>query len=72
MRYLVIIEKGPNNFSAYVPDLLGCASAGYTLKETMEGIREAVEGHLEILREHGEPIPEPASESAFIDVAPAV
>ncbi len=72
MRYLVIIEKGPDNFSAYVPDLPGCTSAGVSLDETLQGIREAIEGHLEVMREFGDPIPEPSSEPAFIDVPVAV
>ena len=72
MKYLVIIEKGPNNFSAYVPDLPGCTSAGKTLEESLAGIREAVEGHLEVMREYGDPIPEPTSQPAFVDVPLAV
>ncbi len=68
MKYLVIIEKGPSNHSAYVPDLPGCTSAGDTLDECLAGIREAVEGHLQIMREYGDPIPEPTSEPAFVDV----
>ncbi|HPO15065.1 MAG TPA: type II toxin-antitoxin system HicB family antitoxin [Candidatus Hydrogenedentes bacterium] len=72
MRCLVIIEKGPNNFSAYVPDLPGCTSAGETLDETMLGIREAIEGHLEVMKEFGDPIPEPSSEPVFIDIPIAV
>ena len=69
MRYLVIIEKGPNNFSAYVPDLPGCTSAGDSFDETLQGIREAIEGHLDVMRQYGEPIPEPTSQPAFIDAA---
>ena len=69
MRYLVIIEKGPNNYSAYVPDLPGCVSAGKTFEESLAGIREAIEGHLEVMREYGDPIPEPTSDSVFVDVA---
>jgi len=72
MKYLVIIEKGPNNFSAYVPDLPGCVSAGNTVNETLAGIQEAIEGHLEVMREYGDPIPEPSSEPAFVDIAVAV
>jgi predicted RNase H-like HicB family nuclease len=72
MKYLVIIEKGPNNFSAYVPDLPGCTSAGNTLEDILAGIREAMEGHLEVMREFGDPIPEPTSEPAFVDVAVAL
>jgi len=68
VNYLVILEKGPTNFSAYVPDLPGCTSAGRTREETLSNIREAVEGHLELMHEHGEPIPEPLSEAAVVDV----
>jgi predicted RNase H-like HicB family nuclease len=72
MKYLVIIEKGPGNLSAYVPDLPGCTSAGNTVEEILVGIREAIEGHLEVMREYGDPIPEPTSEPVFIDVPTAV
>lgn len=69
MKYLVIIERGPNNLSAYVPDLPGCTSAGMTLDEVLARIQEAIEGHIEIMRESGEIVPEPSSESVFVDVA---
>lgn len=72
MKYLVIIEKGPNNFSAYVPDLPGCTSAANTLDQAIEGVREAIEGHLDVMREYGEPIPEPVSEAALVEVQIAV
>jgi len=68
MNFVVIIEKGPNNFSAYVPDLPGCTSAGYTYEETLENIREAIQGHLEVMREYGDPIPQPASEAVLVSV----
>jgi predicted RNase H-like HicB family nuclease len=68
MKYLVVIERGPSNFSAYVPDLPGCTSAGNTLDDALAGIREAIEGHLEVMREFGDPIPEPTSESAFVEI----
>jgi predicted RNase H-like HicB family nuclease len=61
-EYIVIYEWGSKNWSAYVPDLPGCVSAGFTLEETKRNIREAMEGHLEVMREYGEPIPEPTSE----------
>ena len=72
MKYLVIIEKGSNNFSAYVPDLPGCTSAGDTFDDTLVGIREAIEGHLEVMHEYGDPIPQPTCEPVFIDVPIAV
>ena len=68
MKYLVVVEKGASNFSAYVPDLPGCTSAGDTRDECIAGIREAIEGYLEVMREYGDPIPEPTSEPAFVDV----
>jgi predicted RNase H-like HicB family nuclease len=68
MKYLVIVEKGPNNYSAYVPDLPGCTSAGSTFDETVEAIHEAIEGHIEVMREYGDPIPQPSSQPAFVDV----
>ena len=64
--YLIVIEKAGRGFSAYVPDLPGCTSAGDSFDETLEGIREAIEGHLDVMREYGEPIPEPTSQPAFI------
>ena len=57
MKYAVIYEQGPNNYSAYVPDLPGCVAAGDTLEETEQLIREAIVLHLEALQEAGQPIP---------------
>ena len=59
MKYAVVIEKAPNNYSAYVPDLPGCIAAAETLPEVEALIREAIGYHLEVMREYGDPIPEP-------------
>ena len=59
-EYLVVFEKAEHNFAAYVPDLPGCVSTGETREEVEANIREAIEFHLDGLREMGEPIPEPA------------
>ena len=67
-RYAVVIEKAPGNYSAYVPDLPGCVATGATIEETEREIREAIEFHLEGLRDAGETIPEPTSRMAYIDV----
>ena len=67
-RYVVVIEKAPGNFSAYVPDLPGCVSVGKTVEEVTELMREAIEFHLEGLRDAGEPIPEPTSRMAYVEV----
>jgi len=69
MRYAIVIEKAENNYSAYVPDLPGCVATGKTVEETETQIREAIEFHLEGLREDGLPIPPPASRVEYVDVA---
>jgi predicted RNase H-like HicB family nuclease len=60
-KFAVVIEAGPNNYSAYVPDLPGCVSTGRTLAEIEKNIREAIEYHIEGMVEDGDPIPEPTS-----------
>jgi predicted RNase H-like HicB family nuclease len=67
-RYAVVIEKAPGSYSAYVPDLPGCVATGATVEETEREIREAIEFHLEGLRDAGEPIPEPTSRTAYVEV----
>jgi len=69
MRYLVVVEKGPTSFGAYVPDLPGCVAVGETREEVLASIHEAIEFHLEGLKQDGEPIPPPTSSSEVIDVA---
>ena len=61
MEYVVIVERGSTSFGAYVPDLPGCVAVGETRDEAMELIREAIEMHIESLRENGEPVPLPHS-----------
>ena len=68
MRYAVVIEKGERNFSAYVPDLPGCVAVGDTLEEVKAEIREAIEFHLEGMREDGLPIPKPSSWAEYVEV----
>ena len=67
-KYAVIIERGPNNLSAYIPDLPGCVTTGKTLEEIECNIREAVELHLEGMLEDGEPIPEPSTSVSFVEL----
>lgn len=64
--YLVIIEKADSNFSAYVPDLPGCATTGDTKGEALQLMREAIATHLKGLREGGLPIPEPSSSAEYV------
>ena len=67
MRYAIVIEKTPNNYSAYPPDLPGCAATGATLAEVQQQIKEAIEFHLEGLREEGLPIPEPTTIGDYVE-----
>lgn len=71
MRYLVVVEKGPSSFGAYVPDLPGCIAAGETKAEVLALIREAIELHLEGLRDGGEAIPAASSSSELVEVEAA-
>jgi predicted RNase H-like HicB family nuclease len=68
MKYAIILEKGKNSFGAYVPDLPGCVAVGKTAAETRRLIREAIELHLEDLRERGEKPPKPHSKVEFLSV----
>ncbi len=71
MQYAIIIETALNsrNYSAYVPDLHGCITTGQTIEEVTRLMQEAIEFHLEGLREDGLPIPQPSTMVAFVDVA---
>jgi len=69
MKYLIIIEPTSTGYSAYSPDLLGCASTDATREECETNMHEAIEFHLNGLRLEGEPIPPPATVAAFIEVA---
>ena len=71
VKYAVIFERAPNNWAAYVPDLPGCMTTGRTLDETKANIREAIEGHLETLREFGDAIPEPSSLAGEVEITTA-
>ncbi len=70
-KYAVIFERAKTNWAAYVPDLPGCISTGQTLEETEKNLREAISGHIQTLREFGEPVPEPTSIAREIEVTPA-
>ncbi len=71
MRYVVIVEQGESGFGAYVPDLPGCVAVGETREEALRLIGEAVELHLEGLRQEGLPIPKPSSSSEYVEVGAA-
>lgn len=67
-RYAVVIERGPENLSAYVPDQPGCVTTGKTEAEIQHNIREAIELHLEGMQEDGDPIPEPSTSVSYIEL----
>jgi len=69
VRYAIVIENAGPNFSAYVPDLPGCVATGATFDEVQREIREAIELHLEGMREDGDPIPSPSSSVQYVEVA---
>jgi len=69
MKYAVIIEKGPESYGAYAPDLPGCVAVGESRKEVVKLIQEAIEFHIEGMKEDGLPIPSPSSEVEYIEVA---
>lgn len=68
MRYLVVIEEGANSFGAYVPDLPGCVAVAETKIEVVQLIEEAIEFHLEGMKEDGVAIPKPHSSSQFVEI----
>ena len=71
MQYIVVIEKGERSYGAYVQDLPGCIAAAETEADVRELIKEAIEFHVEGLRENGEAVPPPSSTSTLIEVGAA-
>jgi predicted RNase H-like HicB family nuclease len=69
MKYVVVYEKSVTGWAAYVPDLPGVIATGSTKKETQQLIREAIELHLEGLREDKMPIPEPTASTEVVSVS---
>ena len=68
MRHLEVIEPTETGFSAYSPDLPGCVSTGATREEVKQNMQEAIELHLDGLREEGYPVPAPSTSSAYVEV----
>ncbi len=67
--YAIVIEWAETNYSAYVPDVPGCVTTGATVEETIANMREALQAHLEVTQEYGEPLPEPRAHVATVNVA---
>lgn len=68
-QYTVIYERGPGNWSAYVPDLPGCIATAKSRTGLEQQIREAIEFHIEGLRISGETVPEPTTEAGLVEVS---
>ncbi|MQL51089.1 type II toxin-antitoxin system HicB family antitoxin [Desulfofundulus thermobenzoicus] len=70
MKYLAVVEQGPENYSAYLPDVPGCVATGKTVEETLRLLTEALELHLKGLKEDGLPLPLPSSVAEYIELPP--
>ena len=68
-KYAVVIERAGNNYSAYVPDVPGCVATGATVEEVRQTLMMALASHLELMREAGEPIPQPSTITDYVEVA---
>jgi predicted RNase H-like HicB family nuclease len=71
MRYAVIVEEGETSFGAYVPDLPGCVAVAETRDEVLRLIEEAIEFHIDGLRQDSQPIPEPSWSIEYVEVQAA-
>ena len=69
MRYAIVIEKDESNYSAHVPDLPGCVATGASIQQVEAEIREAIEFHIDGLREDGNVIPLPSSQVEYVEIA---
>jgi predicted RNase H-like HicB family nuclease len=67
-RYAIVIEKANSNYASYVPDLPGCVATGATRTETQRRIREAIEVHVQGLRDDGLPVPKPSSRVDYVEI----
>jgi predicted RNase H-like HicB family nuclease len=67
-RFLIVIEKAENNYSAYSPDLPGCVATGKTIEEVKKNMQEAIEMHVRGLKEDKLPIPESHSLAEYVAV----
>ena len=68
-KYSIVIEPTSTGFSAYSPDVPGCIAVGDTERETRENLQHALLAHFEVMREIGEPIPEPHTSVDYVEVA---
>jgi len=71
MRYIVVVQHGGTSWGAHVPDLPGCVAVAETRAEVLQLIREAIEFHIEGLKQEGSPVPPPSSEGELVQVGAA-
>lgn len=67
IKFLVVIEKGENNYSAYSPDVSGCVATGKTVEKTLTNMKDALDFHLEGVIENGEKLPTPRSLNYYVE-----
>ena len=67
-KYLVVVEETETGYSAFSPDLPGCVATGKTQDEVERTMRDAMQFHLDGMREDGEQIPAPHSYSTYCEV----
>ena len=67
-RFLIVIEKAENNYSAYSPDLIGCIATGTTIEEVKKNMHEAIDLHIKGLQEDNLPVPESHSIAEYVAV----
>lgn len=68
-KYVIIVEKAENNYSAFCPDLPGCIATGQTVEETIERMKEAIKLHIKELKKEGLELPEPTTTAVSVEVA---
>jgi len=66
-KYLIVIERAENNYSAYSPDVPGCIATGETIEETLENMRDTLAFHLEAIAEEGDPLPYPRGVQSYLN-----
>lgn len=68
MKFVIIIEKGDTNYGAYAPDIPGCIGLGQTPDEARQDLLSGLRGHLQLMAEDGDPMPQPISTVDYLDV----
>lgn len=67
-RFLIVIEKAENNYSAYSPDLPGCIATGSTREDAEMNMHEAIQLHIKGMIEDNIPIPKSQSFAEYVAV----